>query len=89
MTNLTAPIERLPHEATNDLQVEPLVAEHLNRYKFCEQFVRGKNVLDAACGNGFGAYMLAEAGAQQVDAIDISPEAIALPSSITRTSGQF
>lgn len=58
-------------------QVEPdLLNEHLARYHFAGQFVAGRRVLDAACGSGYGAALLARA-AQSVAAVDISPEAIA------------
>ena len=33
--------------------------EHLHRYAFASQFVKGKRVLDLACGEGYGTYMLA------------------------------
>jgi len=33
--------------------------EHLHRYAFAAQFVKGKKVLDLACGEGYGTYMLA------------------------------
>ena len=78
LTNLTVPMERLSGETLHDSRFDSLVAEHFNRYKFCEPFIVGKSVLDAACGNGFGARLMAEAGAKQIDAIDISPEAIAM-----------
>jgi ubiquinone/menaquinone biosynthesis C-methylase UbiE len=50
--------------------------EHLVRYKLAAQLARGKRVLDIACGSGYGAKILAEAGAEKVTAIDRSPEAI-------------
>lgn len=51
---------------------------HQSRYKLAEQFVKGNDVLDLACGTGYGSYMLAMAGARSVIGVDISPEAIAL-----------
>ncbi len=51
-------------------------AEHLVRYIFSSQFVRGKSVLDIACGSGFGSYHLAIKGAEKVIGVDISEEAI-------------
>jgi ubiquinone/menaquinone biosynthesis C-methylase UbiE len=33
--------------------------EHLHRYAFASQFVKGKRVIDLACGEGYGTYMLA------------------------------
>ena len=57
-------------------QVEPdLLNEHLARYHFAKQFVKGKRVLDAACGSGYGSAMLAES-AGSVIGIDISGEAV-------------
>ncbi len=50
--------------------------EHLARYRFAAQLVSGKNVADIACGTGYGAQLLAEAGAKSVHGIDISDEAI-------------
>ncbi len=49
--------------------------EHIYRYRFAAQFVRGKRVLDIACGEGYGTAALMKAGAPQVIGIDISAEA--------------
>ncbi len=49
--------------------------EHMHRYAFAQQFVRGRRVLDAACGEGYGSALLA-ATAAQVVGVDISPEAV-------------
>ena len=57
---------------TTDKELE---TEHLDRYRFAEQFVSGKTVLDAACGSGYGTKMLAGT-AENVTGIDISKEAI-------------
>ncbi|MDD4902232.1 MAG: class I SAM-dependent methyltransferase [Patescibacteria group bacterium] len=51
--------------------------EHLVRYQLAAQIAAGKNILDIACGSGYGSKILAEAGAQKVTAVDKSPEAIA------------
>jgi SAM-dependent methyltransferase len=63
-----------------DLSVEPehagIVREHLARYEFASSFVKGKNVLDVACGTGYGAAMLMSAGATDVCGVDLSREAI-------------
>jgi len=54
-----------------DLQREQLVyAEHVARYRFAAQLAKGKRVLDAACGEGYGAAMLRDAGAASVVGID-------------------
>ena len=50
--------------------------EHWHRYVFARAFVRGKRVLDAACGEGYGSALLAEV-ASSVVGVDISDEAIA------------
>jgi SAM-dependent methyltransferase len=49
--------------------------EHWHRYCLVQPLVRGKTVLDAACGEGYGSYLLAQT-AQDVFGIDISAEAI-------------
>jgi SAM-dependent methyltransferase len=51
-------------------------AEHLARYAVVAPFVRGKRVLDIACGEGYGSWFLKEWGACEVVGIDISAEAI-------------
>ena len=48
--------------------------EHVARYRFAKDFVRGKRVLDIACGEGYGAAALAKAGAASVVGIDLSAE---------------
>jgi ubiquinone/menaquinone biosynthesis C-methylase UbiE len=44
--------------------------EHLHRYGFAKEFVRGKRVLDLACGEGYGSFILSET-ADSVTGIDI------------------
>ena len=44
--------------------------EHLHRYRFAKEFVRNKKVLDLACGEGYGSFILAE-DAMEVIGIDI------------------
>ena len=50
--------------------------EHVNRYRFAASYVRGKRVLDIACGEGYGAAALLRAGAASVIGIDVSPLAV-------------
>jgi SAM-dependent methyltransferase len=52
-----------------------LLNEHMARYAFAVRLARGKRVLDAGCGAGYGSAELAEVAAS-VTAIDIAPEAI-------------
>lgn len=49
--------------------------EHLHRYHAVKELVEDKLVLDAACGTGYGSYILSEV-AEKVYGIDISEEAI-------------
>jgi ubiquinone/menaquinone biosynthesis C-methylase UbiE len=49
--------------------------EHFARYAFASPYCRGKRVLDAGCGAGYGAAHLAQP-ATRVTAIDVSTEAI-------------
>ena len=46
--------------------------EHIYRYAFASHFVKGKRVLDIACGEGYGTAALLGAGAAQVVGVDIS-----------------
>ncbi|MBS0584187.1 MAG: class I SAM-dependent methyltransferase [Proteobacteria bacterium] len=50
--------------------------EHWARYAFAAGFARGKRVLDAACGEGFGSALLARTAAQ-VTGLDVSAQAVA------------
>ena len=52
-----------------------LLNEHLARYTFAARLARGKRVLDAGCGAGYGAEELAQAG-DSVVGIDCAAEAI-------------
>ena len=63
--------ERLVPGATD---VEPtlqrkMYQEHLNRYLFARSFVRGKRVLDMACGVGYGSEILAAGAPAWVKAL--------------------
>lgn len=52
-------------------------AEHRGRYWWAAQLAAGRDVLDAACGTGYGTAILANAGARSVSGIDLDPEAVA------------
>jgi ubiquinone/menaquinone biosynthesis C-methylase UbiE len=55
---------------------EPALAyEHLHRYAYAAQLVRGKRVIDLASGEGYGSNMLAQS-ASAVIGIDIDPGAV-------------
>jgi 2-polyprenyl-3-methyl-5-hydroxy-6-metoxy-1,4-benzoquinol methylase len=54
-----------------------LHADHVARYLYAARHVEGKRVLDAGTGTGYGAAILKASGAATVQAVDISPDAIA------------
>lgn len=51
------------------------LASHLKRYEFAARFCKGKVILDAACGVGYGSGYLADI-AKEVVGLDISVEAV-------------
>jgi glycosyltransferase involved in cell wall biosynthesis/SAM-dependent methyltransferase len=70
--------ERIVPEADN---CEPTFAskmyhEHVARYFFASQLVRGRSVLDVGCGVGYGSKTLIERGAASVLAFDLSDASI-------------
>jgi 2-polyprenyl-3-methyl-5-hydroxy-6-metoxy-1,4-benzoquinol methylase len=68
-------LERMvPDLLSSDSTERSMLELHLRRYAFAAQFVRGKRVLDLACGAGYGSVMLKEAGATHVVGVDLSPE---------------
>lgn len=52
------------------------MAIHAVRYLPVKELVKGKSVLDAACGEGLGAYLMHSWGARHVVGVDNSVEAI-------------
>jgi SAM-dependent methyltransferase len=52
-----------------------LLNEHMARYTFAVRLARGKRVLDAGCGAGYGSAELARV-ADRVTGVDIAPDAI-------------
>jgi len=50
-------------------------AERLARYSWAAQAVSGKEVLDACCGAGHGARILADSGAKRVTGVAVSEDA--------------
>ena len=49
---------------------------HVARYMIAKEFVKGKRVLDIACGEGYGSFLLHQWGALKVTGVDISADAI-------------
>ena len=60
----------------HDRMAVVLLEQHVRRYQEASAFVAGKRVLDLGCGAGYGARLLADAGASDVLGIDISAPAI-------------
>ena len=50
--------------------------EHFHRYVFALEFIKDLNVLDAACGEGYGSALMADAAAS-VTGVDLSEQAVA------------
>jgi SAM-dependent methyltransferase len=70
---LKATGERLIPEQQRE---ELLYAEHIARYRFAAQFARARRVLDAGSGEGYGAAILAAAGAASVVGVDVEKEVV-------------
>lgn len=58
------------------MQGQLIEAEHVIRYWWAAAFANDKRVLDAGCGVGYGANILAEAGAREVVGVDNAAEVI-------------
>jgi ubiquinone/menaquinone biosynthesis C-methylase UbiE len=76
MTDPATPILPFTGERFTPECVREMWLEHWHRYAFALRWAPGRRVLDAACGEGYGAALLARAGAS-VTAVDVSPEALA------------
>lgn len=50
--------------------------EHIDRYIFAAKQTRGKSIMDVACGTGYGAHHMAEAGAKRAVGADISIDSV-------------
>jgi SAM-dependent methyltransferase len=71
------PIEATGERLVPDLQHGEVVhAEHLARYRFAAQLAPSRRVLDAACGEGYGSRILADAGAASVVGVDVDERTI-------------
>src|SRR5258705_8000943 len=60
---------------TKELMDDEIAFEHLHRYHNALELVKGKTVLDIACGEGYGTAILSE-NAGKVFGIDIDPVSI-------------
>jgi glycosyltransferase involved in cell wall biosynthesis len=61
--------------------------DHLARYLFAVSFARGKRVLDAGTGYGYGAAILRASGASEVLGVDIDPAVVASARAAHSSSG--
>lgn len=52
-------------------------AIHIARYAFVKSLCSGKRILDIACGEGYGSRLMIDWGAEAVEGVDISSEAVA------------
>ena len=59
-------------------------AVHVGRYAPALALCTGKRVLDVASGEGYGSYLLAVSGAEEVQGLDVSAEAISKAKSLFR-----
>src|SRR5215216_5058132 len=62
--------ERMVPSLLNEIAVE-----HLARYAFCMSLVKGKKILDMACGEGYGSYLLSKIAAE-VKGVDIDESTV-------------
>jgi len=56
--------------------IKSIRRDHTQRYQFAAERLKGKRVLDLACGCGYGSWILHQSG-NEVTGVDIEPEAIA------------
>lgn len=61
--------------------------QHEERYRFAGRFAHGRRVLDAACGNGYGALLMRDRGARAVAGIDIDWDAVRQATELHRGQG--
>jgi len=50
--------------------------QHIARYEWAAQFAKDMRVIDAACADGYGSAMLADAGAREVRGFDLDEASI-------------
>lgn len=55
---------------------ERIEADHIERYRFACKYVKGKSVLDIACGVGYSGPKFIEAGAVSYDGVDINEKLV-------------
>jgi SAM-dependent methyltransferase len=68
----TAPTQVPERFVPETMREELIAAEHLARYEWAAALAPGRRVLDAGCGTGYGAAILARAGAEHVVGVDVA-----------------
>ena len=76
--------ERL-HPKQDDLNA----ISYTKQYQFISKMLKGKSVLDNACGNGIGAMFYHKFGAKKIVGIDISKEAVDEANGLKIPNSQF
>jgi SAM-dependent methyltransferase len=68
-----------PEHPPDDFEAStwPQFADHVARYAFARGYAKGRRILDAGTGPGYGAAMLRAAGASRVVAVDVDHQVIA------------
>jgi O-antigen biosynthesis protein len=73
MSELSGAVGGVPERfVPAEMRGELVEAEHIARYRWASRFAAGRRTLDAGCGVGYGARLLAAAGASSVTAVDLS-----------------
>lgn len=67
------PVERLTEGGRPPVWIQH---EHEARYEWAAPMAAGLKVVDVACGTGYGARVLIEAGASSVDGFDVAEDSI-------------
>lgn len=76
MSSIENPILPFTGERFTPECVREIWYEHMHRYAYAVEFCRGRRVLDAACGEGYGSALLAQTSAS-VLGLDVDADAIA------------
>src|SRR5688572_19675174 len=66
-----------PAERVSLVPASPYWGDHRSRYHFAGSYLRGRTVLDIACGTGFGGPILLRTGAARVVGMDLEWEGLA------------
>ena len=62
-------------------------AIHLSRYLMVKPYVAGKRVLDVACGEGYGSYLMSLWGAKSVCGVDIDTPTVENAAAMFKNDG--